>query len=67
MSPNPVVVRRRSEAEIADGIARLRAAGLNLDAAEKVARHPTWGPVMLGPGVIISLFGAGELDAAAVA
>jgi len=32
------------------------AAGLRPDAAERVARHPTGGPVVLAPGVIISLF-----------
>jgi hypothetical protein len=37
-------------------IARLRAAGLNMEAAETVARHPRGGPVVLGPGVIICLF-----------
>lgn len=67
MSPNPIVVRHRSEQEIADGISRLRAAGLNAAAARKVARHPTWGPVVLGPGVIISLFETGEASAEAVA
>jgi len=35
---------------------RLVAAGLRPDAAERVARHPTGGPVVLAPGVIISLF-----------
>ncbi len=35
---------------------RLIAAGLEPDAAERAARHPTGGPVVLAPGVIISLF-----------
>ena len=39
-------------------IARLLAAGLVVKAAEKVARHPRGGPVVLGPGVIICLFPA---------
>lgn len=39
-------------------IARLRSAGLKVEAAEKVARHPRGGPVVLAPGVIICLFPA---------
>lgn len=50
-----VVVRRRTEAEIVAGRDRLIAAGLTADAAELVARHPGWGPVVLAPGVIVSL------------
>lgn len=53
---SPVILRTRTEREIADAIARLTAAGLRPAAAKKVARHPTWGPVVLGPGVIVSLF-----------
>ncbi len=35
---------------------RLRAAGLTRAAAEKVAQHPRGGPVVLGPGIVVSLF-----------
>jgi hypothetical protein len=52
------------EAKVAIAMARLVAAGLRPEAAEKVARSPTWGPVVLGPGVVVSLFplrGAGCL------
>ena len=44
------------EQRFATAMQRLIAAGLSPQAAEKVARHPSWGPVILGPGVIISLF-----------
>lgn len=47
---------RWTDEQIAAAIDRLTAAGLKPAAARKVARHPTWGPVVLGPGVIISLF-----------
>lgn len=35
---------------------RLLDAGLSEKAAELVARHPNGGPVVLAPGVVISLF-----------
>lgn len=44
------------EQRAAVAIARLVAAGLEPAAAAKVARHPNWGPVVLGPGVVVSLF-----------
>ncbi len=50
-----VVVRRHTPDEIAEAITRLLAAGLTEEAAERVARHPSWGPVSLAPGVIVSL------------
>lgn len=50
-----VVVVRHSEQQITAGRDRLVAAGLTLEAAERVARHPGWGPVVLAPGVIVSL------------
>ena len=45
-----------AEQRVAIAMGRLVAAGLRPDAAERVARHPTGGPVVLAPGVIISLF-----------
>ena len=54
--PEVVVIRRRTEPEIEAAIGRLTAAGLTAQAADKVARHPSWGPVILGPGVVVSLF-----------
>lgn len=60
MNHRAVIVRARTEQEIAGALVRLADAGLSPEAAEKVARHPTWGPVSLGPGVIVSLFAAGE-------
>jgi len=44
------------EQRFASAMARLQAAGLSVEAAQKVASHPSWGPVILGPGVVISLF-----------
>ena len=46
----------KDKQQIDADVARLIAAGLKADAARKVARHPTGGPVVLAPGVIISLF-----------
>lgn len=62
-----VVVRRRSSEEIAAAVARLRAAGLSAKAARAVATSPTWGPVVLGPGVIVSLFPLPEASEGRVA
>lgn len=56
MVGNRVVVRRHTEEQVAAGLERLIAAGLSVEAAELVARHPGWGPVVLAPGVIVSLF-----------
>ena len=53
-----------SEARVAIAMGRLVAAGLRPPVAEVVARHPKGGPVVLGPGIIISLF---DLPAAASA
>lgn len=50
-----VVVRQHTDEEIAAGYERLVAAGLSAEAAELVARHPGWGPVVLAPGIIVSL------------
>ena len=55
------------EQRFACAMARLQAAGLSVEAAEKVASHPSWGPVILGPGVIISLFELPASKAEAVA
>lgn len=62
-----VVVRPRTEKQIEAAIARLTAAGLTPEAAETVARHPTQGPVVLGPGVIVSLFPDRSAEAGRVA
>lgn len=45
-----------AELDIAESMGRLVRAGLRPDAAALVARHPTGGPVILGPGIVISLF-----------
>lgn len=44
------------EAGVAVRMARLAAAGLRVDVAEKVARQSPWGAVVLAPGVLITLF-----------
>jgi len=44
------------EQRVAIAMGRLVAVGLRPHLAERVARHPTGGPVVLAPGVIISLF-----------
>ena len=44
------------EQRVAIAMGRLVAVGLRPHLAERVARHPNWGPVVLAPGVIISLF-----------
>jgi hypothetical protein len=47
---DPLAARNRSD------LARLLAAGLSEEAAAKVVAHPNRGPVVLAPGVIVSLF-----------
>jgi hypothetical protein len=62
LRPNPMPGERvmwswpPAEQRVAIAMGRLVTAGLRPDAAERVARHPNWGPVVLAPGVIISLF-----------
>lgn len=56
MAADAVLVRNHTADEIAEAITRLIAAGLTEEAAERVAGHPSWGPLSLGPGVIVSLF-----------
>lgn len=56
MITNYVVTVALDEPRVAARIQRLLAAGLTRDAAEKVARHPAGGPVILAPGVVVSLF-----------
>lgn len=56
-----------AEQRVAIAMGRLYAAGLRPEAAEKVARHPMWGPVVLGPGVVVSLFELRPEQAEAVA
>lgn len=56
-----------AEQRVAVAMGRLVAAGLRPSAAEGVARHRTWGPVILGPGVVISLFELPASKDAAVA
>jgi hypothetical protein len=46
----------RTPVDYVEAMERLLDAGLSTEAAEKVAHHPTGGPVVLGPGVIVSLF-----------
>jgi hypothetical protein len=43
-------------AAVLETVARLIAAGLDSKTALKVARHPTGGPVIIGPGIVISVF-----------
>jgi hypothetical protein len=45
-----------TEQFVAVRMARLFTAGLRADAAERVARHPAGGPVVLGPQIVISVF-----------
>lgn len=51
----------KAEQRVAIGMACGVRAGLTPEAAEKVARHPTWGPVALGHGVVVSLFSREEV------
>ena len=44
------------EQTVAIRMGRLVAAGLRPEAAVKIARDPNGGPVILGPGVVVSLF-----------
>lgn len=37
-------------------VERLTSAGLKMRTALKVAKHPTGGPVIIGPGIVISVF-----------
>lgn len=67
MANGGVVVTQHTEAQIEAAVGRLLAAGLTSEAAEKVARHPGWGPVVLGPGVIVSLHPVRPARAEAVA
>jgi len=52
----PSWVWSASEARVAVDLARLVRAGLRPAVAETVARHPRGGPVVLAPGIVISLF-----------
>lgn len=56
VSPQQWYAPKRTDDEIAAAVGRLTTAGLSEEAAAIVAGHPTWGPVVLGPGVIVSLF-----------
>lgn len=51
-----VVTVALDEHRLAARMARLLAAGLTEAAAQKVARYPAGGPVILAPGVVVSLF-----------
>ncbi len=58
-------MREPAPAETAATLARLIAAGLTPEAAEKVAQHPRGGPVILAPGIVISVFALHSSTAAA--
>lgn len=66
-SPQQIQTVRWTEGQIAAATQRLLAAGLTAEAAAKVATHPTHGPVVLAPGVIVSLHPVRPARAEAVA
>lgn len=56
MSQESVTAWSPTQRQVAAAIDRLVAAGLRPEVAEVVAHHPRGGPVVLAPGVVISLF-----------
>lgn len=51
-----VVITPPSDATIQRRIRRLVAAGLSREAATAIAEHPAGGPVVIGPGIVVSIF-----------